>query len=405
MRGRIGVGLMLVVVLTASAALAVSPSTEVWIPAASRVVVEDAFWSTNLTLSNPNESVASVDVFWLRRGADNAAATPQRYTLEPGATLTLEDVILNVFGREEAEGAIRVAANIPVIATAEIVNRTAGGMFGQGFEGVPGSVAITASGSEFALNDSRQTVIAGVEQSTDYRSNLFAVGVDPSGSVLDLEVLNDRGGVIDRSPGVELGAWEPWFARLESLTSSADAAAVRARIVSGAAIVVGSKIHRVTGDPITLESSYNACQFPNELPVPGVYRGIITHPEPQQPGYEFGFTMTVNSMAHVDSVRFVHQGDAACPYQFVTDEELIGTPLEDFFTGGATFSVEYTKGGAALGTVTYTVELEMAGENPAVYGRVVAVGSGFSDWLGVDATACNGPHEQHERVELGFLPQ
>jgi hypothetical protein len=294
---------------------------------------------------------------------------------------------------------------VPVIAASEIMNQTANGMFGQGFEGVPGSVAITASGSEFALNDSRQTVIAGVEQSGSFRSNLFAVGVDPAGSVVDLEVLNDRGGVIDRSLGIELGAWEPWFSRLESLTGSEEAAAVRARIVSGAAILVGSKIQRTTGDPMTLESSYNACQFPNELPLPGVYRGIIVHPEPQQPGYEFGFTMTVSSVGHVERMRFVHQGDSGCPYQFVTDEEMLGIPLEELFTGGATFSVDYTQGGVPFGTVTYTVELEMAGENPAVFGRLMAVGSGFDGSNGFDASGCNGPHEQRERVELGFLPQ
>ena len=405
MRGRIGVEVVMALALCATTALAISPSTEVWIPAASRIVVTDAFWTTDLTLVNPGQTVASVDVYWLDRGESNADAMPVRYTIQPGATVQLDDVILSVFGREQAEGAIRVTSTVPVIATATVSNQTAGGLFGQGFEGVPGSVAITASGSEFALNDSRQTVIAGIEQNGQFRSNVFAVGVDPAGSVVDIEVLNDRGGVIDRALGVELGPWEPWFTRVEALTSSDEAAAIRAQIVSGAAIVVGSKIERTTGDPITLESSYNSCQFPNELPVPGIYRGIIVHPQPQQPGYEFGFTMSVSSAGDVEQMRFVHQGDTDCPYQFVTDTEQVAIPLEEFFTGGATFAVDYSEGGAMLGTVTYTVELEMAGENPAVFGRVVSVGSGFSDWLGVDATACNGPHEQHERVELGFLPR
>ena len=193
MRARQVVSFVVLGAMLAMPAMAVSPSTEVWVPAASRLVTDTGFWSTDLTIVNPGSSVASVDLYWLARGEANADAVPQRFTIQPGASLILEDVILTTFGQEEAEGAFRVTSNEPVAVSATITNLTAGGLFGQGFEGVPGSVAISASSSEFALNDSRTTVIAGLEQSDRYRSNLFAVGVHPGGTTFDLEVLNETG--------------------------------------------------------------------------------------------------------------------------------------------------------------------------------------------------------------------
>lgn len=99
----------LAVCLTAAVAAlsahALSPGTEVLVPAAGRVNE----FVTDLYVANPGDQPIRATVHWLERGQDNSAlATSFETMIQPAETAVLNDAIFNDFGLEVGTGAFLV---------------------------------------------------------------------------------------------------------------------------------------------------------------------------------------------------------------------------------------------------------------------------------------------------------
>jgi len=364
-------------VAAATPAAAVSPGREVWLPAAARL----SGWVTDLTVLNPGDEAAEVELVWLEREADNQASPPVHLTIAAGATAAFDDVILSLLGRATAAGAVRIVADRPVVVGSRIWNAAGGaGTRGQGFEGVPASAALVPG---------QATHIMGLASNADFRSNLFAVNTATTPTVLQLELLDSDGAVLATSPRYTLAPWAAFYRPVTDLGGpDFDHGTVRARVLSGSAVVVGSKVDNASLDPTTLEAWWN--------PVPagssaGTWYGTVA----DVGGFLGGMTLAVGADGAVERVDLTYP-TPVCDLFFAAGAAFSPTrPLADFAAG---VELEETYPGGAR--VHFTVTLVASDDGALLAGSVAGTGSGFSD----DLVACNGAQPAAE-VRLGRSPR
>jgi hypothetical protein len=351
---------------------AVRAGDDVLVPAAARV----ASWVTDLIVFNPGEQATDLTVYWLERNQDNSTPEGYSFSLEAGAALVLDDVIREVLGRDEASGAFRIVSDHKVVVTTRIYNLRDGVTFGQGFEGVPRAAAVAAGSS---------TDIAGLTHNDSFRTNV--VVIDASGVASEVELsLRDVSGAELSSKTYFLAPFEP---RLNPLTSFPDVAefdngTLHATVVSGAAIIVASKVDNdpETGDPTTLEAWTEIAE--SAFPVDGTYQLAIYDSEDYATG---GYLAVRNSNVTDFHASYTNwdkggQQNPDCPNTFLFGSPELGLhPIVDF-VAGVEFSQEYAPGA----TITWTVSFEQNQDSPSLAGTVEAVGNGFT---GLDA-GCNG---------------
>jgi hypothetical protein len=109
----------------AASALALTPSTDLFLPSVGRgqgscpggVCSE---WRTDVWVLNSGSATAMVEVSFLVRGADNTSPASETLTLAAGETRELADVMLTLFGVETGFGALRFAADREVAVCSRI---------------------------------------------------------------------------------------------------------------------------------------------------------------------------------------------------------------------------------------------------------------------------------------------
>ena len=163
----------------AATAPALTPGTDVLVPAAARV----STWITDVYIMNPGTEPVAVTVAWLIRGQGNSSPLSLTYNIGPGETLTLPDVILGEFGMDTASGAFRVTADTEVIVNSRIYSVDGGKTFGQGFEGIPMGLA-TGVG--------QTSDIVGLSFNTQFRTNVYGCA-GPNGASLNMALVAPDG--------------------------------------------------------------------------------------------------------------------------------------------------------------------------------------------------------------------
>lgn len=378
MRRWIVTGLVLTLVTgVAGSAAALNVGTEIFVPAAARGSgTGNSMWVTDLYVFNPGTSQVTVDIYWLARGTDNSGATPETYTVNGGETMILADVIQTVFGLNSAGGAFRIVADAEVMVNSRIYNlASSGDTFGQGFEGVPASSAISAgSDTDFVgLTDN------GTGSGT-FRTNIFAVNTNAGSSTVTFYLLDASGSqVASRSYTMQ-----PYAALYKPVSDlgggSFDEGTVHAEVAAGSAIVVGSKIDNGSGDPTTLEAWWTATPG-----IDGTYQFAIY----DSAGYATGGSLTVSGGTvgvmegtYVNYDKIDAGGDPECTLIFYWggsfDPPLTTSELEQ----GVTWTTDY---GDGYGSMEWTVQLQLDG-GLGFTGTLEATGSNFE---GQD-TGCNG---------------
>ncbi|RMF87365.1 MAG: hypothetical protein D6739_01845 [Nitrospirae bacterium] len=366
----------LALLLAAGPALAINPGTDVFVPAAARGAGATGTWVTDVFVYNPGTTSTAVSLYWLPRDTDNTGAAPVSFTVAPGQTLALEDVISTVFGLSSGAGAIRVTAGSTVVVTSRIYNTGgATGTFGQGFEGVPASAAITAGGS---------TDIVGLAQNASFTTNLFAVNTGTTQATVTFE-LRDAGGATLASRSYQLPPLAAFYRKITDLGGpNFDRGTVHATVTQGSAIVVGSTIDIASGDPTTMAAWWSGGGAAG-LVDQGTYFGVVD----DGTGGLGGMRMVVDASAQVTSLEFYFpSADAGCPFFFPATVLFDpAVPLADFSLG-VPLTADYDTDGDGLfddGTVSFTVTLTVQSPGLHLSGTIEAVGSG---WSGADA-ACN----------------
>lgn len=378
--------LSLLLVFQVVPTFALSPGTDVFVPANARV----ANWRTDLIIYNPGDSTASVTLYLLERDetnliADIPAGHIANYTITPGETADLQDVINSIFLESTWAGAFRVISDQSVVVTTRVYNYQSGVTFGQGYEGFPKEMATQAGDS---------TDIVGVVENDSFRTNFIMIDVQgdtkAASSKVNLTLLDDQGSVLGTATRL-IDAYEPYLKRVNhsqlfgSAADDLDYGTIHCEVERGAVIFSASKVDNdaATGDPTTLA----AWTAGGAVSADGTYQISVY----DSVGYASGGYLTIEddevtalkaTYANWDKGTDPEFPD--CPVLFSWGGAIDIESLDDYETG-----VDIVQDFVDSGTITFTVIFDVE-DNQSIVGTVDAVGS---DFTGVDV-GCNGTFPQ-----------
>ncbi|MGH9458277.1 MAG: hypothetical protein ACRD2J_11645 [Thermoanaerobaculia bacterium] len=265
---------VLSLILAAATAGAAVSDDELWIPTAGRGPgAGESFWVTDLWIMAPGEDDVEVEITFLDRTADNIEAESVVVPVAGGETVMLHDVVLNLFRKEHAFGALHVEVADEddgeaeaedegaedflddaeeIIASAHIYDESDLGSVGLMLSGISSDAAISAeSGAVIHLT--------GVSDSSSFRTNWFAVNLtevddEPAPASVLVEVLDASGDVIG-SRSYAIPAAGVVLAPVAEIAGFVDRGALRFTMLSGTAVFGGSKVDNRTNDPSGLEAT------------------------------------------------------------------------------------------------------------------------------------------------------
>jgi hypothetical protein len=335
-----------------------TPELDIIVPAAARGAGSGgSLWLTRLYIRNTGSSSAAVTLYWLERSQNNANPDSQGLSIAAGETRVLDDVIFDSFGLSSAGGAIGITSDQPLVVTAAILNTAGGSEYGQGFDGIPVSTAITAGNSSSAV---------GLKHDNDFRTNVYLVDATGSGSTARINILNTSGNVV-ASKSYNLG---PYTARLDSLDTFAKAsfsnAAMEIEVTSGAVIGGASRVNQDSGDPITLKVPGLAPEGGGDCSLDGTYQFCLYDSDDWVDGG--GYLVIENGKVTYVDVTYFNFDHGNSPYFRATSNISPGASYSSF-----AFLVELSSGNMDL-----QFELTHNGES-GFTGTIGAFGSGFDD--------------------------
>ena len=379
-------------VFATSAIFAITPGNDLLIAGAART----NRWHSDLYINNAGATTVLVDVLWLERDQANLNPVSRIFSIGPGETLILDDVLLNNFGMNNAAGAFRIVVTGGEVTANLLVfsgfNDPVGGTFGSGFEAIPAFAATGATGA------GESTTLMGLASNSSFYTNVFALaGAD--GVIMDLDLL-DPDGNVDATATVTLRAYEPWLSFRTDLwgVSTFENGTLLARVSAGSAVILGSKVDENSLDPTTLETASGT----DDTGCNGTFPTLRFEGGKSNAGAGAGSADGTYQFAIYDSFYFASGGElvigngiveaingtyinfdkvdgdgfSECTLIFFWGIGLSETAVEDFETG-----VEFTDtypdpdggdGGNMTWTVTFTVN-----DNLGFSGTIDAVGANF----------------------------
>jgi len=357
-------------------ATALSPGTELLVPAAART----GPWTTDLYLLNLSDRTTEITLEWLVRGQPNPDPALVRLSLSGNESRVLEDVVRTGFGLERGRGALRIVSSADIVATCRIYAADDNGTYGQGFEAVR---------AEDATGAGTWTHVLGLSSTDDFRANVYAVaGAD--GATVQLALIDPAGSQVAETE-LTLGTHEPY---LEPLTTVfpievLDQATLLVHVTAGSVVVGASKVDNITSDPTTLASWVPGVVDPL---MAGSYFGVVSEPDSAASG---GVTVRLDGSGHVVGIELSYPS-ATCSALLTAGQDLSATPLSlSELAAGHGFVSTYPGGG----TMEWSLRLEAQADGPNLAGSLTATGSG---WTG-DLSPCNGDHGPLP-VALGTWP-
>lgn len=219
-------------------------------------------WQTEMSLHN--SGMDPVDLTLVFHGADGTSQSAT-LTLDPRQTKTFGNVVLDLFGRSTAAGALVVKADDVAVRKIAVNARTFTGagpvQYGQD---VPVYDPTTQ-----ALGDGDTGVIAGPIDPLSSRFNFGIYAIDATTIEWDL-VRSDGSIAASVQANYTPGAQVQYNGGVSTLlgSTSAPGDVVYARVRSGRAIVYGSVINQATNDPSFVEFS------PTRENIPPVLAGV-----------------------------------------------------------------------------------------------------------------------------------
>jgi hypothetical protein len=353
------------------AAAALSPGTDLLVPAAARI----GPWVTDLYLLNLDEGAVDVTVQWLVRDQPNPEPAELAVELAAGESRKLADVVGSGFGLVRGTGALRIIASGRVVANCRIFARVGEATLGQGFEGVPRAAATAAGGRSQAV---------GLELSSRFRSNVYALAGE-DGAVFTASLLDPAGSEI-ASTTLSLGTWEPMLRPVAGLfgVAALDDGTLEVEVAAGSVLVGASRIDELSSDPTTLAGWVDG-RFGGPL-ADGTHFGVVLRQDSATTG---GIALAIEGR-EVAALEFSFPS-GRCPVLFSAGQDLGAgpVPIADFATG-----YEFSSSYPEAGSVVWTLQLEAAGQ--ALVGSLSAVATGWSGEL----ASCNGEHGPHA-VRIG----
>jgi len=236
--------------LTATTAAPDPPSgfAGTWIlPSSARTAGTNAFWTTDLAITNTGTAAASVNVKFLGHGGTGASGPERVYNIPAKSTATWPDVLAAVFGRETDWGPILIRSSVAtLVAQGQTWTASpAGGGYGQ---------SVPALGLTEMVGASSRT-LSGVSQDSRFRTNIVLANTKEREAVVTLQVFRADGTVATSTTVTvgSLGFVQLNLANNLGVSSLTGGSVLVSSSTSGAQIgVYASVIDATTADPRTI---------------------------------------------------------------------------------------------------------------------------------------------------------
>lgn len=171
---------------TATARVTVSSVPSAWagtwiLPSSARAPGANAFWTTDLTVTNPGAEPATLLLKFLGHQGTGPSGPERTYTLPARATFTWPDVLSSVFGRQTDWGPILIRSNVTTLSAQgqTFTASPTGGSYGQSVPALGPSEAVGAT----------PRVLSGVRQDSSFRTNVVLANLRESEAVVTLQAL------------------------------------------------------------------------------------------------------------------------------------------------------------------------------------------------------------------------
>jgi len=241
-----------------SIAVAGIRGTDLWEPSLARTEgANGSQWFATVWIHNPGDEDTHVMISFFPRDESGSSSVQRRILVHAGETRKFINVFMELFGLEEARGALRFESAEEITVFARSFNLTEDGLAesqGQLISALPASLAIQAG---------EKTSIPGIAQPEDdsFRSNLALV--ETTGNDVRVRtVLYDAAGNFLSTREYSLEGFEPIQLSLSSISpgSALDGGRVDIEVLSGEGrvLALGSMVGNgdVSQDPSTLEMEY-----------------------------------------------------------------------------------------------------------------------------------------------------
>jgi len=358
-------------------AWAVGPSTDLWVPSVGHGPGQfGSQWRTDLWVSRPlGSSSVTVDIYFLPRADSNSwPAESRRITVNPGETREFVDIIKELFGRDNAFGALRLVATGEILATARIysagltvVDPSTGqqktGTAGQFFAALP---------AEAAIGPGESTDIQGVGQDASVRTNVGWVETTGHSCSIQVQRLDGNGTTV-ASQTYSVGPYAVVQRGniLNELGGVGGNQRLRISVVSGTCrlLAFGSRLDNNTNDPSTIEM--RTAKPINRAS--GSFVGALLDSSSGSPMGGLRFSLASGNLTGLAGTGAVDCGGTAYTLDFgpstnpspVVDGAINLALSHDYFDGSTkvlsmtwviagTVSNDGTASGAVTGTVTFT---------------------------------------------------
>ena len=148
--------------------------------------IDETFWSSSVSLWNGSIWTSRIDLEYLPEKSDNSSGGTHAsfIWLEPYETLTIEDVLLDLFGIDDGKGVLMVRSTQDIVVTSRVFT---GGPLG----GTSGNGVRTVRASELSSGDA---VLPGVRMLDGFRTNV-GVATGDQGATFRFD-LRDAGGTL-----------------------------------------------------------------------------------------------------------------------------------------------------------------------------------------------------------------
>jgi hypothetical protein len=251
----------LLLVCAAAPVFAGFAGTDVFIPSVGRRPGNlGSQWYTQLWIHNPSGTTANVTILFLERNLPNPAPLVFTDSIPPGDTRRYPNTVGTLFGIEKW-GALRIKANVPVLASCRMYNLPPDGedrdTQGQAYNAIPAS---------FAIANGQSAKVLGVYQTAPRDDSQFRYNfgwVESAGGTADVRVIaySETGDVLGDKVYPTTGGYEPRYYPIEDLVPAINHANVtlEVRVVggSGKIVAVGSGVANHSNDATTFEMAFN----------------------------------------------------------------------------------------------------------------------------------------------------
>jgi len=206
-------------------------------------------WRSTLSLVNGGAAEAALTLTYWPYGS--GAPVVRERTLAAGAAVTWQDVLVSLFGEDEAanvKGSVAIASSQPVVVGSRTFNQAAAGTFGQGYP------AIT---TDQALVHGQVGVIPQLKKNASTRTNIGVLNVGGADVIVEIRLFGPSGAQVGAAETATVAASRYWqqddiFVAAGAGSQDIAYATVEVQTPGGAVWAYGSVIDSVTGDPTTM---------------------------------------------------------------------------------------------------------------------------------------------------------